>query len=167
MIIFPYQSLPWRSQMWLWNRWLGQPTKRTADKNRAHKHRLVQSAYTSTYQTRWAHTHFSLHTCMCLYVSLLSADLWFCISRASRLIMNAGWLLTICYVLSPGLSGSYWAKRATWTTWATGKSTSPWSWWLEAIQSVHLYKRDVWNCQYAIEDNNKAIEPFPFFQSDF
>lgn len=33
MIIFPYQSLPRRSQMWLWNRWLGQPTKRDADKN--------------------------------------------------------------------------------------------------------------------------------------
>lgn len=24
--------------MWLWNRWLGQPTKREADKNRTHKH---------------------------------------------------------------------------------------------------------------------------------
>lgn len=65
MIIFPYQSLPRRSQMWLWNRWLGQPTKREADKNRAHKHthanRLAQSPQLAHTKQMHAHTHTKVY----------------------------------------------------------------------------------------------------------
>lgn len=65
MIIFPYQSLPRRSQMWLWNRWLGQPTKRKADKNRAHKHthanRLAQSPWLAHTKQMHAHTHTKVY----------------------------------------------------------------------------------------------------------
>lgn len=47
IIIFPYQSLPRRSQMQHWNRWLGWPTNREADiKHSArHKCRLAQSVH--------------------------------------------------------------------------------------------------------------------------
>lgn len=49
MIIFPYQSPPRRSQMWLWNRWLGRRTKSESDINKAHTH---------------------THTCTCRHIQL-------------------------------------------------------------------------------------------------
>lgn len=38
IIIFSYQSPPRRSQMWLWNRWLGPCTKSESNINKAHTH---------------------------------------------------------------------------------------------------------------------------------
>lgn len=46
--------------MGLWNRWLGQPTKREAYKNRACTLTLTQAStvpVVTTYKTRCAHTH--------------------------------------------------------------------------------------------------------------
>lgn len=84
MIIFPYQSLPRRSQMWLWNRWLGQPTKREADKNRTHilPHRLVQSPWrphTKPDVATRLHTRTHLHRHI-IFITFLFRQLWFMFS---------------------------------------------------------------------------------------
>ena len=107
------------------------------------KHRLVQSpwlphrnpdapTHTRTHTHTHTHTHSRTHTkkysvSPCFFsVSLLSCDLWFSIQHSHHLIMNAGKPLTICCVLSPGSSGSCWAKGGAWPTWPAGKSTTPW-----------------------------------------
>lgn len=78
MITFPYQSLPRRSQMWLWNRWLGQPTKRVADKNISHKHtcQLAQSLW-QTHKTLTCSVTEKHGGCLAFSTSPSSLDLWF------------------------------------------------------------------------------------------
>lgn len=100
--------------MWLWNRWLGQPTKREADKNRAHKHthasRLARSPQLAHTKQMHAHTHIKIHyVCPCFVLSLpsvLISDLVFHSHSVSSWMQVSCWLFAVFCLQGPrGLVG--------------------------------------------------------------
>lgn len=136
MIIFPYQSPPRRSQMWLWNRWLGQPTKRDADKNSfiLAEHRAVQFVWWWWWWWwRWSPSPSWLYWLMFSVIHV--AELLASENSAGRLLVHHNCDSWPWCVLSLGCSGSCGAKGAAWSTRSTSTSSS-FKWCLFAFRKL-------------------------------